>query len=784
MPPAWEIAFWLSAAVVLYAYAGYPVLIALAARLWPAPRVRQEEITPAVTLILVVHNEEDCLEEKLGNALALDYPRERLEILVASDGSTDGTEAIAARFAARGVRLLALPAGGKTAAINQAVPHARGDILVMTDARQALASDAVRRLVAYFADPTVGAVSGELHLVASPGSAVEGVGLYWKYEKLLRRAESRFDSTVGVTGAFYALRKELFVPLDPRTILDDVAIPMRLALAGRRVLFAPEARAWDRVEPSAQREYRRKVRTLAGNYQLIALYPTFLHPLRNRLFWQLVSHKLLRLAVPWCLLVLLLASARLSVAGAALYRAVLTAQALFYLLAMTGWLQSRRRRPLRLTSVPYAFLLLNVAAARALAGFLRGTQTAAWRGAAARVPRVVFVLSKFPCYDEAFLLREIHAVAQRVDVWIFSLRRSRESVVHAEALALRPRTLSVPYLLSTRVLRANLALALSRPRRYGSAFGGLVATNWRNPEFLVKNLVFFPKAVWLARWALENGVTHLHAGWATYPASAALVASEISGAGFSFSGHAHDIFLDPAHLPEKIRRAEFVTTCTASNRRHLCALAPDGAAARVSVVHHGLRMPAVSRSTSPSGPLSVLSVGTLQPHKGFEYVVDALARLRDEGLDFRGTIVGGGPLEASLRARIVRAGLEGVVAMTGALTQSEVFAHYARARVFVLMAQPEWHWGIPNVLIEALAAGSAVVTTRFGSVEDLVKEGETGLLVPPRDPVALAAAIRRLAEDPSLRARLALAGQTIVARDFDLERSADFYVRRFQGRPS
>ena len=204
----------------------------------------------------------------------------------------------------------------------------------------------------------------------------------------------------------------------------------------------------------------------------------------------------------------------------------------------------------------------------------------------------------------------------------------------------------------------------------------------------------------------------------------------------------------------------------------------------MSVVHHGLRMPAVSRSTSPSGPLSVLSVGTLQPHKGFEYVVDALARLRDEGLDFRGTIVGGGPLEASLRARIVRAGLEGVVAMTGALTQSEVFAHYARARVFVLMAQPEWHWGIPNVLIEALAAGSAVVTTRFGSVEDLVKEGETGLLVPPRDPVALAAAIRRLAEDPSLRARLALAGQTIVARDFDLERSADFYVRRFQGRPS
>lgn len=399
-------------------------------------------------------------------------------------------------------------------------------------------------------------------------------------------------------------------------------------------------------------------------------------------------------------------------------------------------------------------------------------------------PRVVFVLSKFPCYDEAFLLREIHAVAQRLDVWIFSLRKSKESVVHAEALTLLPRTLSVPYLLSARVLRANLDLARSRPRRYWNALGRLVATNWRSLEFLVKSLVFFPKAVWLAQWALENGVTHLHAGWATYPASAALVASEISGVPFSFSGHAHDIFLGATHLPEKLRRAEFVTTCTASNRTRLCSLAPDGAAARVTVVHHGLRMPFSSPSTSAAGPLPVLSVGTLHPHKGFQYFVDALARLRDEGLDFRGTIVGGGPLEAALRARVARARLDGVVALTGALTQAEVFPYYARARVFVLMAQPEWHWGIPNVIVEALAAGSAVITTRFGSVEELVQHEETGLIVPPKDPAALAAAIRRLAEDPALRARLALAGQTIVARDFDLERSADFYVRRFQGRPS
>jgi cellulose synthase/poly-beta-1,6-N-acetylglucosamine synthase-like glycosyltransferase len=379
MPLAWELAFWMSAAIVVYAYVGYPALITLAARLRPAPPPQKKEVTPAVSLLIVVRNEEACLEEKLRNALALDYPRERLEILVASDGSTDGTEAMAARFAAQGVRLLALRPGGKAAALNEAVAHAAGEILVLTDARQALAPDAVRRLTAYFADPTVGAVSGELHLLGSPGSPVEGVGVYWKYEKLVRKAESRFDSTVGVTGALYALRKELFVPLDPRTILDDVAIPMRVALAGRRVLFAPEARAWDHVAESAAGEYRRKVRTLAGNYQLVALYPALLHPLRDRLLWQLVSHKLSRLAVPWCLLVLFLASARLSVTGPAYYRIALAAQAIFYLLAMTGWLRSRLRRPLRLTSLPYAFALLNLAAARGLIGFLRGTETATWR---------------------------------------------------------------------------------------------------------------------------------------------------------------------------------------------------------------------------------------------------------------------------------------------------------------------------------------------------------------------------------------------------------------------
>jgi poly-beta-1,6-N-acetyl-D-glucosamine synthase len=374
--------FWLALLVVLYAYAGYPALIALLAWLRPGRPIGKASISPPVSVIVIARNEETALDEKLANCLALDYPADRLEVLVVSDGSEDRTAAIAAGFAPRGVRLLDLErAGGKAAALNRAVPQASGEVLLLTDARQRLDAGALRSLVAHFADPSVGAVSGELHLAPPTApSASAGVGAYWSFEKMVRRAESRFDSTVGVTGAIYALRKELFRPLDERTILDDVAIPMEVVLRGYRVLFEPGAAAWDRIPQDAAREYRRKVRTLAGNYQLVRLRPALLDPRRNRLLWQLVSHKLARLAVPWCLLVLLLTSAVLAPRGEP-YRTALLGQLALYLLAGLATVFQRRGRAPRLLSMPYAFVLLNVAAGAALFGFLRGTESAAWKGA-------------------------------------------------------------------------------------------------------------------------------------------------------------------------------------------------------------------------------------------------------------------------------------------------------------------------------------------------------------------------------------------------------------------
>lgn len=396
-------------------------------------------------------------------------------------------------------------------------------------------------------------------------------------------------------------------------------------------------------------------------------------------------------------------------------------------------------------------------------------------------PKVAFVLSKFPCDDELFLLREIHGIAKHADVWIFSLRRAGDAIVHDEAHDLLPQTFYVPYLLSTRLWLANLRMLLGRPRRTLSALRRLVRGNWRSLEFLLKNMIFFPKAVYLADWALRRGAEHLHGCWATYPASVALAAAEIAGLPFSFSGHAHDIYVDTTDLAEKISRAAFVTTCTASNGEYLRRLAPDCPAARITVVRHGIEVSRFAPGERSVSPIDVLSVGSLVPRKGFEYLIEALAVLDEEGVDFRATIVGGGRLERALGEQIRRRGLDAKVTMTGALRHSAVMPHFARASIFVLMCQPESHFGLPNVIIEALASRVAVVTPRFGSVEELVEDEKTGLLVPPRDPRALASALSRLAEDSELRQRMAAAGYEAVARAFELNASVAEYVSRFRG---
>jgi len=371
--------FWLAAGVIVYAWAGYPVLLVLLARLRPAPSIAKGEVDSTLSLVVVVHDEEQRIASKLDGLLALETGGRPLEVVIVSDGSTDRTEAIVSSYGDRGVRLVRREGPrGKACALAAVVPGCQGGIVILTDVRQRFDPDAIVRLVECFADPTVGAVSGELMLETEDG-ATAGVGAYWRYEKKIRELESRTGSVVGVTGAIYAVRRELFPKLDPETILDDVAVPMNVVREGQRVLFEPAARAWDRLPDDPDKEYRRKVRTLAGNYQLLALEPWLLSPLANPVFFRLVSHKLLRLVVPWCLLLCLIASGLLMLSPEAwFFRLAFSSQAGFYGLAALASARRRSGREAGRLALPYSFVLLNLAAATSLFRWLAGRERAAW----------------------------------------------------------------------------------------------------------------------------------------------------------------------------------------------------------------------------------------------------------------------------------------------------------------------------------------------------------------------------------------------------------------------
>lgn len=292
--------FLTAAAAIAWVLLGWPLWLYWRARNRPRPFRRDGQPLPC-TILICVKNGASYLRQKLDSVLQLDYPPELRKILVASDGSTDETEAIAREYEARGVQLLCLPGGGKSRAITSALPYLEGEILVITDVRQALDRQSLRKLVACFGDPTVGVVSGELLIRDAATLQEVAIGAYWRFETWIRNCMSRVDSMLGATGPYYAIRRRLVRPVPDGTLLDDVYIPLGAFFEGYRLVMEPGALAYD-YPTSAQTEFRRKVRTMAGNYQLLRLYPQLLF--KNRLLLDYVSYKLGRLLLPIFLILL------------------------------------------------------------------------------------------------------------------------------------------------------------------------------------------------------------------------------------------------------------------------------------------------------------------------------------------------------------------------------------------------------------------------------------------------------------------------------------------------
>ncbi len=376
----WHWLFWIAAAYVFYTYAGYPALLqAWKALRRPKERVGAAGYQPLVSVILTVRNEREAIARKLDDLLAQDYPANRLEIWVASDQSTDGTNEVVAEYAARCPRVHLIPFAeniGKSVAINRTVPLVPGEILLLSDARQRVDPDAVRLMVRHFGDPRVGIVGAEMTLIDAGGEASsDNTGLYWRYERSLRRTESALGLLTGVSGAFFAVRKSVFREIPPGSYCEDVTLALYARDAGFRVRWEPGARVYETMR-SEGIEFKRKVRTLVGNYQLLSQFWPLYLPHRGLLAFTLISHKLCRLFIPLALAALLVASAAL--VREPFFAVLLLAQAAFYAAGGMGLARSAWRRS-RLVNACGAFCMLNWAALVALFHVLRHGPRIQWR---------------------------------------------------------------------------------------------------------------------------------------------------------------------------------------------------------------------------------------------------------------------------------------------------------------------------------------------------------------------------------------------------------------------
>ncbi len=370
--------FWTCAGLLAYVYVGYPVLVWLVSMLFPKP-VRKADIEPQVTVLITAFNEEDALPRKLANTLEIDYPADKLEVLVASDGSTDGTDEIVKEWTSRGVRHIRTEGRiGKTATQNAAVEAATGEIILFSDATTMYRQDVFRTLLPFFADDSVGCVAGRLVYVDDDSTNVgEGARRYWGYETFIKSAESRACSLIGASGCLYAVRRSAYEPMYAEAC-SDFLICTSLYRNGLRSVFAPEAVCFEQTNRRADDELRMRVRIISQTFTDLWRNRDMLNPLKSGFFAiELLSHKVMRYAVPFILLGSLIASVVLA-GGSTFYSMALLAHLVFYALAFAGWMFEREGKRHSLLAMPLYFALANIASVVAFYKFLRGETYARW----------------------------------------------------------------------------------------------------------------------------------------------------------------------------------------------------------------------------------------------------------------------------------------------------------------------------------------------------------------------------------------------------------------------
>lgn len=375
---AGQIVFWASLAILVYVYVGYPLLVYLVSVVFPR-QIKRGEIEPSVTILITAFNEEQDIRQKIENTLKIEYPAEKLEILVASDGSTDRTDAIAREFASSGVRLFRQEGRvGKTVTQNNAVAVANGEIILFSDATTVYDPDVLRKVLPAFADETVGCVAGRLVYVdAAETNVGKGARSYWNYETFIKIAESSACSLIGASGCLYSVRKAAYQPMYAEAC-SDFLICTTLYRQGLRSVFEPSAVCFEDTNRRPGDEMQMRVRVISQTFTDLWRNLDMMNPLRSGFYAiQLISHKVLRYAVPILLFTLFVSNLLLS-GGSIFFSVFFAAQVLFYSLALVGWVLEKLGIRLTFLAIPLYFVLANLASVIAFYRFIRGARVSTW----------------------------------------------------------------------------------------------------------------------------------------------------------------------------------------------------------------------------------------------------------------------------------------------------------------------------------------------------------------------------------------------------------------------
>ena len=384
----WQVVVWFCIGALFYTYLGYPALMYVLAKLRATYKRRfhqrsfrdesEREDWPLITLLVPAYNEQKVIRQKIENTFDLDYPADRLKIVVVSDGSTDQTNAMLASYGRQEIEFIPRsPRSGKTSVLNEVIPQLTGDLIVLSDASGLLKTDALKKLVRHFDDPRVGCVSG-VYMFGDDDESLRSLTekIYWRYETFLKEQESGVHSAIGAHGALYGFRRRLFKKFHADTINDDFILPMQIIRKGYRVIYEPAAVVYEIASTNLRGEFNRRIRINVGNYQQTFMLRSLLNPLRGRVALQFFSHKVLRTISPFFILLLPLAC---SLAPAPIYTYLLWLQVGFYLIGLLGFLQEFVGLRLSYLYLPFYFLMGNVSAVYGFTRFVMQKQSVLWK---------------------------------------------------------------------------------------------------------------------------------------------------------------------------------------------------------------------------------------------------------------------------------------------------------------------------------------------------------------------------------------------------------------------